>query len=53
MRKSIAITFKYVIVRSLVFLGMFAAMMFVLGYLYASIPLAKTCTPTLIDKVLK
>jgi len=39
----------------LAILGMYAAAMFVLGYLYASIPLAKerTCTPNLIDRIFK
>lgn len=39
----------------LVVLGMYTAAMFIMGYLYASIPLVKerTCTPDLIDRVLK
>ncbi len=42
------------IVRSLSALGMSAAVMFLLGYTYAQIPLVqKTCTPTFIDRILK
>jgi hypothetical protein len=42
-------------IRGLAALGMFAALMFSLGYAYASIPvvLSKTCTPTFIDKLIK
>lgn len=44
-----------VIMRGFAALGMFAAAMFTLGYLYASIPLvkAKTCTPTITDRIFK
>ena len=44
-----------VALRGLTFLGMFAAAMFVMGYLYASIPMVKvrTCTPSIIDRILK
>ena len=43
------------VIRALSFLGMFAALMFLLGYTYAKIPLVleKTCTPSVIDRVLK
>ena len=43
------------VIRALSALGMFAVVMFLLGYAYAQIPLAleKTCTPTLIDRILK
>ena len=36
-------------------LGVFVVVMFVFGYIYASIPLTKerTCTPDLIDRILK
>lgn len=36
-------------------LGMYAAAMFAMGYLYASYPLVRelTCTPELIDRILK
>ncbi|CAB4198416.1 hypothetical protein UFOVP1309_87 [uncultured Caudovirales phage] len=36
-------------------LGMYTAAMFVMGYLYVSIPLQKerTCTPDLIDRILR
>jgi hypothetical protein len=42
-------------IRGLTALGMFTALMFTLGYAYASIPvvLSKTCTPTFIDKLIK
>ncbi|CAB4123549.1 hypothetical protein UFOVP48_29 [uncultured Caudovirales phage] len=42
-------------IRGLAALGMFAVMMFLLGYTYASIPLvvAKTCTPSFIDRIFK
>jgi hypothetical protein len=42
-------------IRGLAALGMFAALMFALGYAYASIPLvlSKTCTPSFIDRILK
>jgi cytochrome c oxidase assembly protein Cox11 len=33
--------------------GAVAVVMFLLGYTYASVPLPKTCTPTLIDWILK
>jgi len=34
---------------------MFATVMFLLGYAYASVPLiaAKTCTPSFIDRIFK
>jgi hypothetical protein len=42
-------------IRGLAALGMFAALMFLLGYTYAQIPLVlqKTCTPSIIDRILK
>jgi len=42
-------------IRGLSALGMFAVVMFLLGYGYASIPLVmqKTCTPSFIDRILK
>ena len=42
-------------IRGLSALGMFAVVMFLLGYTYASIPLVlqKTCTPSFIDRTLK
>ena len=42
-------------IRGLSALGMFAVVMFLLGYTYASIPLVmqKTCTPSFIDMILK
>jgi hypothetical protein len=42
-------------VRGLAALGMFAVMMFTLGYLYASIPLVKVkiCTPNITDRIFK
>ena len=42
-------------IRGLSALGMFAVVMFLLGYTYASIPLVlqKTCTPSFIDRILK
>ena len=42
-------------IRGLSALGMFAVLMFLLGYTYASIPLvlAKTCKPSTIDRILK
>ena len=41
-------------IRGLAALGMFAALMFLLGYTYAQIPLvSKTCTPSFIDRILK
>jgi hypothetical protein len=42
-------------IRGLAALGMFAALMFLLGYTYAKIPLVlqKTCTPSIIDRILK
>ena len=42
-------------IRALTFLGMFATLMFLLGYTYASIPIAmsKTCTPSFIDRIFK
>jgi hypothetical protein len=33
--------------------GIAATTMFVLGYTYASVPLPKTCTPTVMDRILK
>lgn len=44
-----------IVVRGLTALGMFAAAMFVMGYLYASIPMVKvkTCTPSIIDRIFK
>ena len=42
------------IVRSLSALGMSAAVVFLLGYTYAQIPLVqKTCTPDVMDRVFK
>lgn len=42
------------VIRGLAALGMFAALMFLLGYTYAKIPLVeKTCTPSFIDRILK
>ena len=42
-------------IRGLSALGMFAVVMFLLGYTYAKIPLVlqKTCTPSVIDRILK
>jgi len=41
-------------IRGLSALGMFAAVMFLLGYTYAQTPLVeKTCTPSFIDRILK
>lgn len=42
-------------IRALSALGMFAVVMFLLGYAYASVPLVlqKTCTPSIIDRILK
>ena len=42
-------------IRGLSALGMFAALMFCLGYAYAKIPLVlqKTCTPSIIDRIFK
>jgi len=41
-------------IRGLTALGMFAALMFLLGYTYAQIPLVeKTCTSSFIDRILK
>jgi len=41
-------------IRGLSALGMFAVVMFLLGYTYAQIPLVeKTCTPSFIDRILK
>ena len=47
--------FANAVMRGFAALGMFAAAMFTLGYLYASIPLvkAKTCTPTITDRIFK
>ena len=44
-----------IVIRVLTALGMFAALMFAIGYAYASIPLvlSKTCTPSFIDRILK
>ena len=33
--------------------GAVATTMFILGYAYASVPLPKTCTPSIIDRILK
>jgi len=43
------------IFKFLVTIGIYAAVMIVLGYLYASAPLVKerTCTPDLIDRIFK
>jgi hypothetical protein len=43
------------VIRGLSALGMFAALMFLLGYTYASIPLVmqKTCTPSFVDRIFK
>jgi hypothetical protein len=41
------------VIRGLAALGMFAFLMFCLGYAYASIPLPKTCTPSIVDRILK
>ena len=41
------------ITRGLSAVGMSAALVFLLGYAYASVPLPKTCTPSIIDRVLK
>jgi len=43
------------VIRGLAAFGMFAALMFLLGYTYAQIPLVlpKTCTPSFIDRILK
>lgn len=53
--ESDGIGFYDLVIRGLTFLGMFAALMFLLGYTYASIPLVtqKTCTPSIIDRILK
>lgn len=42
-------------VKFLAGLGMYTAAMFIMGYLYASIPVhrERTCTPDLIDRILK
>lgn len=42
-------------IRGLSALGMFAVLMFLLGYTYASIPLVRerTCTPTITDRIFK
>ena len=42
-------------IRGLSVLGMFAALMFCLGYAYAKVPLVlpKTCTPSIIDRIFK
>lgn len=43
-----------IVIRGLAALGMFAVVMFLLGYTYAQIPLVeKTCTPSFIDRILK
>jgi len=44
-----------IVIRALSAIGMFAAVMFLLGYAYASIPLVleKTCTPSFIDRIFK
>ena len=46
--------FSY-IVKFFAIIGMYTAIMMVLGYLWASAPLVKerTCTPDLIDRILK
>jgi cytochrome c oxidase assembly protein Cox11 len=33
--------------------GAVATTMFILGYAYASVPLPKTCVPTIYDRILK
>jgi cytochrome c oxidase assembly protein Cox11 len=33
--------------------GAVATTMFILGYAYASVPLPRTCTPTVMDRILK
>lgn len=42
-------------IRGLSALGMFAVVMFCLGYAWAHVPpyVAKTCTPSFIDRILK
>ena len=44
-----------IIISGLVALGFYTTMMFCFGYIYASTPLVKerTCTPDLIDRILK
>jgi hypothetical protein len=44
-----------IVIRALSAIGMFAAVMFLLGYAYASVPLVleKTCTPSFIDRIFK
>jgi len=34
-------------------IGAVAVAMFLLGYTYASAPLPKTCTPTVVDRIFK
>ena len=53
--ESDGIGFYDLVIRGLSALGMFAVVMFLLGYTYASIPLVmqKTCTPSIIDRILK
>ncbi len=41
------------ITRGLSAIGMSAALVFLFGYTYASVPLPKTCTPTVMDRILK
>jgi len=42
------------ITRGLSAIGMSAVLVFLLGYTYAQIPLVfKTCTPSMIDRILK
>jgi hypothetical protein len=43
------------VIRCLTALGAFCALMFLLGYTYASVPLVleRTCTPSFIDRILK
>jgi hypothetical protein len=43
------------VMRCLAALGAFSALMFLLGYAYASVPLVleRTCTPSFIDRILK
>jgi hypothetical protein len=54
-QKTIGIAFKEIIMRCLVFLGMFATAMFLFGYVWASMPpvLNKMCTPSFIDRIFK
>jgi hypothetical protein len=54
-QKTITTVIQKTIIRGLVFLGMFATAMFLLGYAWASMPpvLDKICTPTFIDRIFK